>query len=304
MQGVENLLRLAGLTACLLAGCGGKNISLPTPLGPVTATEPEPAPEITVQAPAAPTAEITVEMPPNPDAMRAEGAEVAVAQRIEGNSAPVIIVIGGDASDTDPNELLSTALGDTGHPPPGGEITSVSRDTDAQPGNGAVDRAASSTDSGADLFAGDAMTDEGISQAPYELGGEPHVCYGHLIENGTPMSQWEGLTSRACVDLFAEDWRQAGHDAIDFVGEPEWVLLTAARQAAIQSMALFLGARRLSGFTEFRAAVLAHDWNRARDELFNSCLRPAPNRKPGCEESTPISQARLDKIGGWLVDGE
>ncbi len=142
----------------------------------------------------------------------------------------------------------------------------------------------------------DTLAAEGYEEAPYESGGDTHVCYGHNLDAGIHPNEWAGLgTPQACIDLFYADLAIATDVALAFAGDDAWRAMGAPRNAALIDLAFILGGPRLAAFTDLRAALRTGDWTGAVGAVLDSCLPPG-NRKPACKGTAPIARERLDGI--------
>jgi lysozyme len=95
------------------------------------------------------------------------------------------------------------------------------------------------------------------------------IGYGHTGPDVVPGLVW---TTGKCDAQFAVDYAIAQRRAARDVGLDPWSQIDAYRQAVLTDMAFELGERGLATFTDFLAAVRAHDWAAAAAHLQASKL--------------------------------
>lgn len=113
-----------------------------------------------------------------------------------------------------------------------------------------------------DTLKSDLKRHEGFKLKLYSCtAGKLTIGVGHNIED-------LGL-DEPVVDLQLKiDIDRAAIDARKFL--PSLDKLSEPRQRAIVNMAFNLGLNRLSGFKQFKAAIEAGDWEKAKTEMLNS----------------------------------
>lgn len=113
-----------------------------------------------------------------------------------------------------------------------------------------------------DTLKSDLKRHEGFKLKLYSCpAGKLTIGVGHNIED-------LGL-DEPVIDLQLKiDIERAAIDARKYL--PSLDKLSEPRQRAIVNMAFNMGLSRLSGFKQFKAAIEAGDWGRARTEMLNS----------------------------------
>ena len=105
---------------------------------------------------------------------------------------------------------------------------------------------------------------EGIRYvAYYDTEGIPTIGIGHNIQD-------KPLPKEVVDLLFNYDLADALRDAERWLGAKQFDSLNTARKLVVLDMAFNLGYNRLSGFQNFRAAMLRGNWARAAQEMENS----------------------------------
>jgi len=116
---------------------------------------------------------------------------------------------------------------------------------------------------------------------PYEdTRGVQTIGYGHRVDNG--------ITEAAARVILEADIATAERNVP--VLFPAAHLLDAVRQEVIVQMMFQLGLRGFGKFVQFRAAVLAQDWERAADEILDS-------------DAARESGRRWRVLARWMRDG-
>lgn len=121
---------------------------------------------------------------------------------------------------------------------------------------------------------------EGYRELPYRDSlGKWTVGYGHLIHEAQLSALVNHRTVGNLLDFLSdperhelwlsEDLIAAESDARRFIGD-KWGKLSDVRREVITEMAFQLGADRLGGFQNFRAAVIEGRWVRAKAEMLDS----------------------------------
>lgn len=233
------------LAASVLAGCAGRDVSIPTPLGPVTSTVPD--------EPAEPAAPIAAG-PSN------RASETASAVTVGDADGPVIVITGGEITE----RAVLAALGDD---------TETTESDNPPHGTGTVPDLAPAEPDAVGIVLPSIVRHEGYSREVYNLADIDHYCYGHRLrsyERGLPPP-----TGEECDEIAAEDIATAFGDARVFVGgEAAFEALTSVRRAGLVELAYILGRPKLLDFGdgELRRAVQAGDWAAAIDVLWQSRL--------------------------------
>jgi lysozyme len=120
--------------------------------------------------------------------------------------------------------------------------------------------------------------------------GKWEIGFGHdgAVEGQT-------CTEEEAEALFEEDFAIAEAHAVSDVGPSGWSAVDEVRQAVIIDMSYELGGDGLLGFHKLLAAVRAHDWPDAAEQLVNSKLyREVPGREK--------MNAAILLSGNWPAD--
>ena len=105
-------------------------------------------------------------------------------------------------------------------------------------------------------------TNEGLRLHPYlDTAGVLSIGYGRNLTDG-------GISQQEAADLLTHDLEEAESD----LGRAwPWVTsLDDVRLGVLIEMAFNMGMPRFSGFVKFTAAMQAHDYGRAAQEMLNS----------------------------------
>ena len=115
-------------------------------------------------------------------------------------------------------------------------------------------------------------TDEGCRTDIYiDTEGHATVGIGHLIVSSDPehgMSVGTKVTDKRVQELFTQDLSTALEDCKKVF--PEFGTLPQEAQRIIANMIFNLGRTKFMAFKNLIAAVKAHDWSKAADEMVDS----------------------------------
>ena len=276
---------LLSSAALLIAGCAGKSATIGTPLIDLEIVDHQ----AEADADTAQAAAIAASAAAQPDVVMPPTTAISVGDI---TAEPNAVVITGNNV---PGTLTITV-----HPPPAPispaevvlDVVPPARGEAGTPGDPSI-AALRTFDPALGL---EVLPAEGYSAAPYELGGEMHVCYGHLLDENIPVEEW---TDVECAEQYGRDLITASQDAENYIGADQWQTLSLDQQVTVGELAFVLGSARLAGFEDFRAHLIAGNLTEAQAALWDSCL---PNDvKDGCQGSTPIGPDRTRRMADRLL---
>lgn len=106
--------------------------------------------------------------------------------------------------------------------------------------------------------------DEGVRKKPYQdTKGKLTAGVGRNLDD-------VGLRGDEIDLMLDNDIAQAVRDAEQYLGKAVFDALSDDRQRVLLNMAFNLGFTKLSGFKQFRAALIARDYTRAAAEMMDS----------------------------------